>query len=685
MKKLFCLFVGLLMLTLSLCSCGGGLTDQSVASDPQAQTLVMALIKSEKTTDEAIKRVEEAINDITQSEFNTKIVLKMFTPDEYVSKITEMSQKLWAKQEAYEESIKDKYGRPSVPESEKNKDVRTYDVDVTLPMYYKIANGDYQYNDESNYGKPTTVYPAVKEDQLDILFVDSMETYYKLVDQKYIINLLPDYEENRDISKYVNATMLSEIQKVGNALDEKNCFYAVPNNYVIPEYRYFLVNKKLYDYYQYDISCSFSSAVTAVGLPAGSSQRCDDLLDFVDFLNDVAENNEAEKAKGSDLAVDTILYNYMDIRCLSYFNGGKVTSDLVPYGNYASYNIGDRWEMKTTIPRPLTQLLNSAYMTKSQQFLEKLRTTYGESYYKGRCFYKGSAEENGYAAPAANMEDNEKTFALAMVSGDSNIEKYYSSDDYYIVQIDEPILDNTMYDSMFAISTFSSTSLDSTSETGDENSVKKLSMRTNIYSYDNIENPRCFEIITALQSNENLVNLLTYGVQGVDYDRYDNDEVIHNVGKNGYDPIVGKAGNLFLTYPNDQMNSEQSYYAADSWEAAKLQNLDTAVSYYLGFRMSDEIMEGTDLSSKDADAQLTAFCAEYMPKLLNFSGVDDEGNEITYEEYKSRILSQLRALPAYAAHTGGQPNPPTDEAEIERCKYTPYTLFENFVAFLVGA
>ena len=74
-----------------------------------------------------------------------------------------------------------------------------------------------------------------------------------------------------------------------------------------------------------------------------------------------------------------------------------------------------------------------------------------------------------------------------------------------------------------------------------------------------------------------------------------------------------------------------------------------------------------------------------MPKLLNFSGVDDEGNEITYEEYKSRILSQLRALPAYAAHTGGQPNPPTDEAEIERCKYTPYTLFENFVAFLAGA
>ena len=295
MKKLFCLFVGLLMLTLSLCSCGGGLTNQSVASDPQAQTLVMALIKSEKTTDEAIKRVEEAINDITQSEFNTKIVLKMFTPDEYVSKITEMSQKLWAKQEAYEESIKDKYGRPSVPESEKNKDVRTYDVDVTLPMYYKIANGDYQYNDESNYGKPTTVYPAVKEDQLDILFVDSMETYYKLVDQKYIINLLPDYEENRDISKYVNATMLSEIQKVGNALDEKNCFYAVPNNYVIPEYRYFLVNKKLYDYYQYDISCSFSSAVTAVGLPAGTNQRCDDLLDFVDFLNDVAENNETEK------------------------------------------------------------------------------------------------------------------------------------------------------------------------------------------------------------------------------------------------------------------------------------------------------------------------------------------------------------------------------------------------------
>lgn len=95
MKKLFCLFVGPLMLTLSLCSCGGGLTDQSVASDPQAQTLVMALIKSEKTTDEAIKRVEEAINDITQSEFNTKIVLKMFTLDEYVSKITEMSQKLW--------------------------------------------------------------------------------------------------------------------------------------------------------------------------------------------------------------------------------------------------------------------------------------------------------------------------------------------------------------------------------------------------------------------------------------------------------------------------------------------------------------------------------------------------------------------------------------------------------------
>ena len=98
----FVLCLAILTTTLlTLTACPNSTTKVGEVGDAVAQTLVIAAIKDEKTTDEALLAVQDKLNEITEAEYNTHVILKFFTADEYAQKILEMSQRLAAKQQEY--------------------------------------------------------------------------------------------------------------------------------------------------------------------------------------------------------------------------------------------------------------------------------------------------------------------------------------------------------------------------------------------------------------------------------------------------------------------------------------------------------------------------------------------------------------------------------------------------------
>ncbi len=604
----------LLVAVLSFSACSSNGFDSVIkATDAKAQTIVIAAIKGEKTTDEAVKAVEDALNEITKAKFNTQVILKLFTPDEYVSQIMNMFQRMEARQQMYEDGLQGN----TTGSSDSRYDL----IDDTEKQNYQVQlNGDLTYADE--FGRPVTVYPKVNDDQIDIVFIDSIETYYKLLDNEYIISLSDDITANTDISKSVSSAFLTQLRKLGNGFDQDGIF-AVPNGYVVRDYDYILVNKKLYDYYQYDIKCDLT-------IYDGMNRNgCDDLTDFAYFLEEVAANNDTI---ADDLKVDRFLYNYTGTQWESYFGDGQNTCLVLP-STSASFNLD--------LTPKVDSLFSRSLFKKTQSLLYTLRSQYNETPYEGECFFMDSEESVGYAIPAANMADNKETFAVAMVSGDNTVPNYYNSDDYYVVKISTPIFDNELFQSMFAVSTFSSTAVN----------ADGISIQNKIANYSMQRNPRCFELISMLQTDAEAVNLLTYGVQGVNYDVYEDDDTAYNVGKNGYQPVLGKMGNIFLCRPYDGMDQKSAYYASNDWKAAKTQTRYAIASPYCGLMLRDVEEAGVDIKCSQIDEFFTKFYEENMPKIKNFNGYDENGKEVTIEEYIAAIDSELKRTTEYKMGT----------------------------------
>lgn len=91
---------------------------------------------------------------------------------------------------------------------------------------------------------------------------------------------------------------------------------------------------------------------------------------------------------------------------------------------------------------------------------------------------------------------------------------------------------------------------------------------------------RCMEIITFLTTNSEFRNLLQYGIEGVNY------KIDVDTGKlvrlnEEYMMNIYATGNAFIAYPEEDMD-------LDIWEKAKLANLSTIVSPYMGFVFENE-------------------------------------------------------------------------------------------------
>ncbi len=229
-KRLLCLVLGLLMLLpMVLTGCSDDDADMVYEN---IRTLTLYTIKEEGTTDEAIAVVEAAINDITESRFNTHIELHCYPADEYYSVVEE---KLFAAKEEMERKEEELKKQKEEAKSRKaahiTEAVTTVDNEAT-----ESETAPYQTSVDKK-GNVHIIYPDAKEDQIDIFLVTSYDKLAEYTEKEVILNLSESLGSSyKAIYKFTNPALFS-----GSTID--GGMRALPNNHVLGETTYLLINK----------------------------------------------------------------------------------------------------------------------------------------------------------------------------------------------------------------------------------------------------------------------------------------------------------------------------------------------------------------------------------------------------------------------------------------------------------
>lgn len=199
--------------------------------------------------------------------------------------------------------------------------------------------------------------------------------------------------------------------------------------------------------------------------------------------------------------------------------------------------------------------------------------------------------------------DPEAKTAVRVVKGGYQLKEQYEQAGYVVMTTESPrATDETVYGSMFAIA---ATSADPS---------------------------RAMEVISYINTNSELRNLLQYGVENVNYtlntftaENGSEYRYVTPTETNRYHMDIAKTGNRFIAYPN----SQESVY---EWEYQKKQNLDATTYPTLGLYFDTTMKLNTD-AVRIINA-VSAKVKEYMDANLTtsanvdsfFSGVSANAN-----------------------------------------------------------
>ena len=290
-KKLVCLILALVML-LPVCFTGCGVIGGDSASTGDAtdkanedantltRTLTMFLIterhvytaeeveqiKAEKGAEskeyieakgvmEAYANVAAEINKITKAKFRTQLLTSFYTIEEYraVEEIMALQVKIAEITKEAKDALK-KFKREQkamgiTDESEILK--RFYEKYPDYAEYTEAETVDETIETEvetivNEYGIKELKYPDAAANQVDIVCVCGYENYVKYVNNGWLASLDSELDgASKAIYTYVNEKFMTSAM-LGSFT------YGIPNNTAIGEYTYLLLNKELYDFYQYD-------------------------------------------------------------------------------------------------------------------------------------------------------------------------------------------------------------------------------------------------------------------------------------------------------------------------------------------------------------------------------------------------------------------------------------------------
>jgi len=365
--------------------------EQSVRT---AVSINMWVVTENKVSAETEALVEAAFNEVTKARFTTYVDLVFATEAEYNKLLDEKFAAIeQAKIDAEEEEKRKK---------EEARSLKAAGI-TTLPV--TTASPEETTPEETvlnEYGVVELKYPAIKDNQLDIVVVLGRERFEELISKSYLT----------DISEYVNDTGLSKALNdyihpvyMNFTKDSKGKTYGIPNNHVIGEYTYLLINKEMATkYYIHENSVS-------------------DFSDCLTLIEDIKKNETIAPVKAP----------FDDY--LTYFWGSDISSDsfsvlasTYPLTAKQTGSIGSSTSTNVQLP------INDVFTTKHTDHLLRML----------------NFAQNGYFA-----KNDTEEFGVGVVKGDYDLRFEY--EDKYIVKVlKNPVAtESEIHESLFAVSSFS--------------------------------------------------------------------------------------------------------------------------------------------------------------------------------------------------------------------------------------
>lgn len=243
-----------------------------------------------------------------------------------------------------------------------------------------------------------------------------------------------------------------------------------------------------------------------------------------------------------------------------YSETGKLDLGLIHYWNYSLDGSSG-----TAVQHPDLFSIYGATYSNSAKRGDKLKTglILEEQEYQNRWKRKTEYE----TTPGFITTDPSVKATAKIVKGGYELKEKYENEGYTVLVAESPrATDEDIYGSMFAIGAYAS------------------------------DESRSMEIISYINTNSELRNLLQYGIENVNYmlttftDETDGKEYsyVTPTENNAYHMDINKTGNVFIAYPEGKENVKE-------WEYQKQQNLEATTEPALGMYFDPAMTVNTDV------------------------------------------------------------------------------------------
>lgn len=385
-RKLVSLFLvsAMLLACFAMAGCSTTTDDEDLDTDLVSDavttaTLTLWIPTDENTTEEALALVEEAINKITKAKLDTAIELHAIPSDEYeaaiADRITEIEERIiWEEEEA----------------ARKKEEAKTADSSETSDT--SEESDEESVSEAETYkneiGMSVLKYPDVEATQMDIFLIRGYDNYVSYINRDALSSLDDELTSSSKVLKEYIYPFFLDYAKVDGTT------YAIPNNHMIGEYEYLLVNKRLVEELYWN------------------PEKLTTLWACRDFIMDVKERT-------------------------------NVTPMLAP-----AEAAGIRyWSEDGEFSALISQVKNDALY----ETAVTLSTVFGVRDYYNTTYLMKLLEENDCFA---KNSDTTEEFGVAVISGDATIPEQYE-DEYYVYIHENPTAyEDDIYGAMFGVSTY---------------------------------------------------------------------------------------------------------------------------------------------------------------------------------------------------------------------------------------
>lgn len=401
MKRIISLVLCLGLIAGTFLMAGCEETAPAASDEALPMTLNFVGITEDTTTPDAIDATEEALNRIFEKQFKTRIELTLVTADEYIDLIEERVAEAEqaktrlnaiAKYNSMAQSVADKLEKAQSDSNNKKglfskwtQNGKTVEASTLSTGTVYTAEQTTVYED----GKIETVYPNATS-PIDILMIDGKEMYDYLDSKDYLLSVSDKLvNEFTKFKQYIYPTFFEQLETITGDIK------AIPNNNLLAEYTYLVVDKTIADKYDFDVE---------------AVDTYDD-LDATGFLSQIKANENVTVLATEPDALGIYTYFEGDIAVGTYYNP--------IYG----YSVAEGTDFK------VRNLFDIPEYTNHLILMEEYR-------------------ENGYFAKKSDA------FAVNVVKGDASLPAELG-DDYYVKVLQNPFVEmDAIFNGMMAVSSY---------------------------------------------------------------------------------------------------------------------------------------------------------------------------------------------------------------------------------------